>query len=119
MKTNPVVVFVSNDEKSQATMTDNNMLVFRADTLRDALAQIVFSYPDVIVIDASDDMLRAEDVYFHLRSIQHPPVLILSDVPARWDTAQVDNARVLPQDSDMVSVIAEINSLLGRQRTVA
>lgn len=119
MKNNPIVVFVTDDEQSQAAMQDSNLLIFAAQTTRDALAQVVFSYPDIIVIDARDDMLRAEDVYFHLRSIEHPPVVILSDMPQRWDTSRSQRITVLPEDSNMQTIITAMYALLGRKRTIA
>ena len=77
MKHNPVVVYVGTKEQSEAFAKEQDMPVYGENTMLGALAQTIFSYPDAIVVDASENMLLAEDTFFHLRTIEHPPIVIM------------------------------------------
>lgn len=93
----PIIVFVGDDDRATDFMEASGMYVLGAPTLRIALAQTIFSYPDAIVIDgAADNMLLAEDAFFHLRSIEHPPMVVLSDAPGRWETEGKNPVIILP-----------------------
>lgn len=114
MKHNPVVVYVGTKEQSEAFAKNNDVIVYGAATMRDALAQTVFSYPDAIVINASEDMLLAEDTFFHLRTIVHPPIVMLSNMPWRWETKRGDTVIVLQQDSDHETIAQTILDTLTK-----
>lgn len=116
---NPLIVFVGDQKKSERFAAASNMKVFGASSLRDALGQTIFSYPDAIVIDAADDMLRAEDSFFHLRTINHPPLVILSDVPGRWDTRKRGVVHILPEDSSPTDIANFIRSILRGSLTTS
>ena len=118
MKNNPVVVFVADKDRSQAFNRDSNLVTFGSDTMRDALAQVIFSYPDVIVIDASQEMLRAEDTFFHLRTINHPPIIVLSDVTRRWDMHGGNPVIVLPENSSNLQIEETVRAVLAENSTV-
>lgn len=114
MKHKPVVVYVADKAQSEAFEQETDIRSYGADTMRDALAQTIFTYPDAIVIDASDDMLRAENTYFHLRTIQHPPIVLLSNMPHRWDTENRGaEVVILPEASDYETIAETIKELLA------
>jgi hypothetical protein len=111
MKQNPVIVFVSSKERAEEFMAVSNFEVFAAPTMRDALAQTLFSYPDAIVIDASYDMVVADDSYFHLRTIEHPPLIVLSDMSLRWERRGGGMVIILPETSSNDDICTAIQSL--------
>jgi hypothetical protein len=120
MKHNPVVVYVGNEEQSTSFAKDHSMIVYGEDTMRGALAQSIFSYPDAIVINASEDnMLLADDTFFHLRSIEHPPIVILSNMPWRWETERGGSVVVLRQNSEHETVSQAIHDILAKYVKVA
>ena len=114
MRTNkPIVVFVGNDDRATELMEASNTYVLGAPTLRDALAQTIFSMPDAIVIDATpENMKLAEDVFYHLRTIQHPNIVLLSNVPASWDTSRVNNVSILPNETTVEDLAMHLNQVL-------
>ena len=118
MQNNPVVVFVTDDNRSQAFITATSLVTFGADTMRDALSQVIFSYPDVIVIDASQNMLRAEDTFFHLRTINHPPIIVLSNVVGRWEMHTGNSVIVMPEDSSDFQIEETIRAIMAGETPV-
>ncbi|MEM9952063.1 MAG: hypothetical protein AAF846_10705 [Chloroflexota bacterium] len=113
MKNQPVIVFVTDADRSQAFTTDTNLVVFGADNMRDALAQTIFSYPDVIVIDSASDMLRAEDTFFHLRTINHPPIIMLSNIVGRWEMQRGNPVVIMPEDSTDYQIEETVRAILA------
>lgn len=118
MQNNPVVVFVTDDNRSQAFMKATDLVTFGADNMRDALSQVIFSYPDVIVIDASQEMLRAEDTFFHLRTINHPPIIVLSNVVGRWEMHGGNPVIIMPEDSSDYQIEETIRAVLANETPV-
>ena len=116
MKKNPVVVFVADEKRSQEFMNNSNLVTFGADTMYKALAQVIFSYPDVVVIDASDDMLRAEDTFFHLRTINHPPIIMLSNLRQRWYTGGKNDVIVMSEYSATHEIEDAIRSIVADKK---
>jgi len=116
MQNNPVVVFVADEKRSQEFINNSNLVTFGADNMHGALAQVLFSYPDVIVIDARDSMLRAEDTFFHLRSINHPPIIILSNLRQRWDTSGENDVIVMSEYSANGEIEEQIRSILASKK---
>lgn len=86
MKNNPVIVYVGAASSRDALAQASGWNVLGATTFREALSQVIYSHPDLVILDAQHDMLVAEDTFFHLRTIQHPPILVLTNVPGRWET---------------------------------
>jgi len=113
MKQEQVMLVIGSGTLHKELATDG-WVIFNAPTLRDALAQTIFSYPDVIVIDAGNDMLLAEDAFYHLRTIEHPPILLLSDMPNRWDMRRFTKnpVCVLPEDSTTNTILSALHSML-------
>ena len=116
MKNNPVVVFVADEKRSQEFINNSELVTFGANNMHDALAQVIFSYPDAIVIDARDNMLRAEDTFFHLRTINHPPIIMLSNLRQRWDTSGKNEVIVMSEYSANSEIEASIRSLLADKK---
>lgn len=116
MQNNPVVVFVAGEKRSQEFKNNSNLVTFNSNTFHNALAQVIFSHPDVIVIDASEDMLRAEDTFFHLRSITHPPIIMLSNLRQRWDTRGEKDVIVMSEYSANYEIEEMIQSLIGDKK---
>lgn len=113
MKNQPLIVFVTDDHRSKAMANNSDLIVFGSPIFRDALAQVIFSYPDVIVLDAASDMLRAEDTFFHLRTINHPPIIVLSDVVGRWDMNGGNPVIVMPEDSSDYQIEETVRMILA------
>jgi hypothetical protein len=111
MKHNPVIVFVSSTENAEAFKAVSGYEVFAAPAMRDALAQTLFSYPDAIVIDSSYDMLVADDSYYHLRTIEHPPLIVLSDMSLRWERHGGGQVVILPENSSYEAIADAIQAL--------
>lgn len=99
MNRNPVIVYVGDEQSAEQFVATSQSHVLAAATYRSALSQVIFSHPDAIILNAGDDILSAEDTFFHLQSIDHPLTIILSDVEGRWATSDSDHIIVLPQDS--------------------
>ena len=118
MQNNPVVVFVTDDNRSQAFIEATNLVTFGANTMRDALSQVIFSYPDAIVINASKEMLRAEDTFFHLRTINHPPIIVLSNVVGRWEMNGGNSVTILPEGSSDMAIEETISAILAGETPV-
>ena len=111
MKQNPVIVFVSSKERAEEFKMVSGFQVFAAPTLRDALAQTIFSYPDAIIIDAAYDMVVADDSYYHLRTIEHPPLIVLSDASLRWERQGGSLVAILPENSSSEYITAAVEAL--------
>ena len=109
----PVIVYVGNEADSTQFKNESGWVVFSAPALRDALAQTIFSYPDAIVIDATHDMVVAEDTYYHLRTINHPPIIILSDMPLRWNMPKDVPVTVISPNTNSYDLMATINDYLS------
>lgn len=105
----PVIVYVGNEADSTQFTHESGWVVFAASSLRDALAQTIFSYPDAIVIDAMHDMVLAEDTYYHLRTINHPPIIILSDMPLRWKMPKNEPVTVISPNISSYDLMATIS----------
>lgn len=118
--TKPILVFVGDDNRATEFMEASDTYVLGAPTLRIALAQTVFSFPDVIIIDASpENMQLAEDTFAHLRSIQHAAIVLLSDTPQQWDTARVDNVSIVANDISHEDLANHVQRVLAGELQVA
>lgn len=115
----PVIVHVGNEADSTQFANDSGWIVFAAPALRDALAQTIFSYPDAIVIDATHDMVVAEDTYYHLRTINHPPIIILSDMPLRWKMPKNGSVTVISPNTDNYALMAAISDYISAKTIIA
>ena len=115
----PVIVYVGNEADSTQFTNDSGWVVFAAPALRDALAQTIFSYPDAIVIDATHDMVLAEDTYYHLRTINHPPIIILSDMPLRWHMPKNAPVTVISPNTDSYALMSTISDYINVPAIIA
>ncbi len=121
MNNQHIMLYIGTDSRHEQFAADDQWIIFQAPTLRDALAQTIFSHPDVIVIDAGSNMLLAEDSFYHLRTIDHPAILLLSNMPNRWDTRRFKNpVCVLPENSNHAEIADALVSMLeGKVATPA
>ena len=117
MRTNkPITVFVGDDNRATDVMEIGGLYVYGAPTLRIALAQTIFSLPDAIVIDASEANLQlADETYAHLGTIQHPPLVVLSDEPNRWDTSNMNTVTILPANAAPSEIAAAVGHSIRKQ----
>jgi hypothetical protein len=114
MRTNkPIIVYVGNEDRATDFMEASDTYVLGAPTLRIALAQTVFSFPNAIIIDAAPEYTRlAEAVLSHLHTITHPPIILLSDDRDSWDTTDIDDVTILPQTTTYQAIAAHLRGVL-------
>jgi hypothetical protein len=79
----------------------------------EALAMHVFYYPDITVIDTAARCRIGTEVYFHLRSAQARPLLILAHEKQlnRWAVPSDSTVRILPHtlgDEELITVIEDL-----------
>lgn len=84
----PTLVFVGDQERAYSLnqlVEAHGWTVLAPDEMMEALAMVVFEYPDMVIIEDAPDNTMAQDVYAHLRSIDFPGLLVLTDRPEIWD----------------------------------
>jgi hypothetical protein len=86
--------------------------VYRADALLQVLGMYISYMPDVVVLDARMAPDLARKVYFHLRTIDAEPILILDVCSEDWDYPDQARIRVLTTFGKN-DVLAEISDLTG------
>jgi len=113
---NPSILYVGGVERGQVLQAQvENMgwhIHLPVETL-EALAMHVFYCPDITVIDTVERCRTGTEVYFHLRSAQARPLLILAreDHLKRWAVPDESTVRVLPHtidDDDLIATISEL-----------
>jgi hypothetical protein len=74
-------------EQLQTSATSRGWNLLRPTELLEALALYVFCFPDLVVLDATVERDLAEAVFFHLRSVEAPALLVLTETttPGPWD----------------------------------
>jgi len=86
--------------------------IYRADALLQVLGMYVSYMPDVVVLDARMAPDLAREVYFHLRTIDAEPLLILDDRAEDWEYPEQSRIRVLTTFGKN-DVFVEIGELTG------
>ena len=121
MRTNkPIIVYVGNEDRATDFMEASDTYVLGAPTLRIALAQTVFSFPNAIIIDAAPEYTQlAEEVLSHLHTIKHPPIVLLSDERDAWDTEDIEDVTILPQNSTYQAIAAHLRRILAGELEAA
>ena len=121
MRTNkPIIVYVGDENRATDFMEASDTYVLGAPTLRIALAQTVFSFPNAIIIDASPEYANlAEEVLSHLHTIKHPPIVLLSDDRNGWDTEDIADVCILPQTSTYQAIAAHLRRILAGELEAA
>ena len=121
MRTNkPIIVYVGDENRATDFMEASDTYVLGAPTLRIALAQTVFSFPNAIIIDAAPDYVQlAEAVLSHLHTIKHPPIVLLSDDRNVWDTEDIADVCILPQTSTYQAIAAYLRGVLSGELEAA
>jgi len=104
----PLIVF-SGSEARAADLTayaqSHGWLVLYEPDMLQTLGQVVFFYPNMVIIEDSDED-QAQTVYLHLCSVNTEPLLILSDHPENWEIPFGANVMLLPRHTH-VDEIAE------------
>jgi hypothetical protein len=118
---NPMIVFSGSESRAADLMAyaeSNGWLVLYEPNMLQTLGQVVFLYPNLVIIEDSDADL-AQTVYSHLRSINTEPILILSDHPEDWDIPVGVNALVLPRTTHITELAETVLAMVyGELMTV-
>jgi hypothetical protein len=112
----PNILYVGGFERGQvlqAKVHERGWYLYLPLETLEALAIHVFYYPDITVIDTVARCRMGTEVYFHLRSAQARPLLILAheDHLKRWGVPDDSTVRVLPhtlRDDDLIAVIEDL-----------
>src|SRR5215468_11094189 len=83
-----VVVYVGDADTEQCLATSlepHEGYVYRADELLSVLGMVVSYMPDLVVLDARTAPMLARQVYYHLRTIDAEPILILDHDSDDWE----------------------------------
>jgi hypothetical protein len=105
--THPVIVYSGTLERTaslNALAEARGWYVFSASSMLETLGQTVMFFPDVVILEEAPDASLAHDIFEHLVSIQHEPMLILSDTPEHWDVASDALIQVLPRSSSILDI---------------
>lgn len=110
----PNVLYVGDYERGQILQSKaNDWHIYLPQYALEALAMHVFYYPDITVIDTVAKCQTGTEVYFHLRSAQARPLLVLAreDHLKRWAVPDDSTVRVLPatlRDEQLIAAIEEL-----------
>jgi DNA-binding response OmpR family regulator len=112
----PNILFVGAVERGQVLQAKVEAMGWQVTLPMDrleALAMYIFYYPDIVVIDTVGQCHMGTEVYFHLRSAQAKPMLILAreDHLDRWNVPYDSAVRVLPHtlpDDELIAMIEEL-----------
>ncbi len=85
-------------EQLQTRAISRGWNCLRPTELLKALAQYVFCFPDLVVLDATVERDLAEAVFFHLRSVDAPALLVLTEAttPGPWEGMPSPKVTVIP-----------------------
>ena len=88
-----------------------NWWIYQSHTANEALGMYVSYLPDLILMNADAEPDIAEEVYFHLASVQAEPIIVISDDEVWSDRVShhlPSNARV----EEIVACVAEVSGAL-------
>ncbi len=110
------ILYVGNTGRGQAlqaTVEPYGWHIYETSELLRALGMYIMGYPDVVIIEAVPGSSLAEEVYFHLRSVNAEPLLILADEARQeqWQGPVTPAIRVLPRtlnNEELLAVILEL-----------
>ncbi len=117
----PNVLYIGDYTRGQALQARAaGWHIYQPDDTLDALAMHVFYCPDIAVIDTVAKCHTGTEVYFHLRSAQARPLLILAreDHLRRWAVPDDSTVRVLPAALGDEQLIAAIEDLVLWSKTL-
>lgn len=103
----PVIVYSGTLERAEnlnALAEARGWYVFSAASMLETLGQTVLFFPDVVILEDAPDASLAHDIFDHLRSIQHEPILILSDTPEKWDITDDALIQIMPRSSNLLDI---------------
>lgn len=111
---NPILVFSGSSFRAvelTAMATARGWLLLHETDMLQTLGQVVFFYPDIVIIEDADPE-QAHEVFMHLHSVNAEPMLILTDNPETWDIARDTGATILRRDAATEHLAATITDIL-------
>lgn len=105
--THPVIVYSGTLERTGALLALAEMrgwYIFSATSMLETLGQVVMFFPDVVILEDAPDTSLTHDIFDHLTSIRHEPLLILSDMPEAWAFSPDAMIQVLPRSSSIQDI---------------
>ncbi len=103
----PFILFFGSPERGQALLkaaATRDWWVYLPQDASEALGMYVTWMPDVVIIEADDQPQAAAELFLHLRSIRHEPLIIVSDDEQWLDQAAV----VLPADTTIAALLDHV-----------
>lgn len=106
----PMILFVGSSEKGTELLNAVEPLgwwVYQPETANDALGMYVGFLPDVVMMDAGAAPEMAEEVFFHLNSVEAEPIIVIGGHGAWSDRVSFH----LPADariSEIIGCVAEV-----------
>lgn len=113
-----IILYVGADAQMAEWLVDGlepyEGYVHKPTELLEALGMYITYMPDLVVLDARSAPELAREVYFHLRTVDAEPILILDDGQANWDYPPQSSIRVQTPVSN-ADLGSEIGDLLGTE----
>lgn len=112
--THPVIVYSGTLERTGGLLAlaeARGWHVFSAASMLETLGQVVMFFPDIVILEDAPDASLAHDIFDHLMSIQHEPMLILSDTPENWSFAPNLLVQVMPRSSSTLEIAEAVLSI--------
>ena len=108
----PMILFVGHHERGARLLeavAPMNWWVYQPQTANEALGMYVGYLPDVVLLDADSAPDMAEEVYFHLASVQADPVIVVGG-DGLWSDRVSHH---LPSHASIEDVILSVAELTG------
>jgi len=108
----PMILFVGHPEQGAQLLEAVEPLgwwVYQPATASEALGMYVSYLPDVVLMDSETMPDVAEEVYYHLASVQADPVIVIGDDEV-WSDRVTHH---LPGDANVESIVACVAEITG------
>ena len=108
----PMILFVGHHEQGAQLLESVESLgwwVYQPQTANETLGMYVSYLPDVVLLDADSAPDIAEEVYFHLASVQADPMIVIAS-DALWSDRVSHH---LPTDASITDIIASVAEVTG------
>lgn len=106
----PMILFVGSPEQGTELLNAVEPMgwwVYQPETANDALGMYVGFLPDVVVMDASVTPEAAEEVYFHLASIEADPMIVLGG-DSVWSDRVTHHLPADARITEIIGCVAEV-----------
>ncbi len=114
-KERPRIVYMGNQERGERLQQMAGPLgwtILTATQKLQALAMYVFYFPDLVIVDCSGNPAEAEEVLFHLQSVQAEPILVLAEPHAGGDAGSGTAVVMMSSASEESSILVAVARLL-------